>query len=74
MKPILLNKKNKETLFDAAKRSCNQANLNNRIVIFQHGNFSCLVYPCDILGNVLKAIKSIILMDDISRLETALGK
>jgi hypothetical protein len=72
MKPITITKNTKETLSDAAKRASNQATLNNRIVIFQDGNYSCLVYPYDIINNIIKALKRIALMVEINRLEKEL--
>lgn len=74
MKPITITKNNKETLFDAAKRASNQATLNNRIVQFFDGEYSILVYPYDILTNVMKALKRIALMIEISRIEAQLSK
>ena len=74
MKPITITKNNKETLFDAAKRATNQATLNNKIVQFQDGNYSCLVYPYDIITNVMKALKQIALMIEIEILEQKLSK
>jgi hypothetical protein len=73
MKPITIAKNTKETLLDAAKRATNQATLNNRTVIFQDGNYSCLVYPYDIIGNVIKAIKKIALMIEIANLEARIA-
>jgi hypothetical protein len=72
MKPITISKGFKETLSDAAKRASNQATLNNKIVIFQDGEYSCLVYPYDIVNNVIKALKRIALMIEINRLESAM--
>ncbi len=76
MKPITITKNSKETLIDAAKRASNrasnQANLNNKIVQFKDGEYTCLVYPNDILNNIIKAFKRIALMIEISRLENAL--
>jgi hypothetical protein len=72
MKPITITKNSKETLFDAAKRAANQATLNNRIVQFQDGEYTCLVYPYDIINNIIKAFKRIALMIEISRLENAM--
>jgi hypothetical protein len=72
MKPITITKNSKETLLDAAKRAANQATLNNRIVQFQDGEYSCLVYPYDVLNNIVKAIKRIALMIEINRLESSL--
>lgn len=73
MKPITIAKNTKETLLDAAKRATNQATLNNKIVIFQDGNYSCLVYPYDIIGSVIKAIKKIALMIEIANLEARIA-
>lgn len=70
MKPITITKARKETLFDAAKRASNQATLNNRIVEFKDGKYTCLVYPYDIINNVIKAFKRIALMIEIERLES----
>jgi hypothetical protein len=72
MKPITITKNHKETLFDAAKRAANQATLNNRIVQFQDGEYTCLVYPYDIINNIIKAFKRIALMIEISSLENAM--
>lgn len=69
MKPITITKNSKETLLDAAKRAANQATLNNRIVQFQSGEYSCLVYPYDIIKNIIRSLKVIALMTEISRLE-----
>jgi hypothetical protein len=71
MKPITIAKNHKETLFDAAKRASNQATINNRIVEFKDGEYTCLVYPNDILNSIIKAFKRIALMIEISRLESA---
>jgi hypothetical protein len=73
MKPITIAKNTKETLLDAAKRATNQATLNNKIVIFQDGNYSILVYPYDIMGNVIRAIKRIALMIEIANLEAKIA-
>jgi len=73
MKPITITKKNKESLFDAAKRATNQATLNNRIVEFIDGKYTCLVYPYDIVNNVVKAFKKIALMIEIEILEKKLS-
>lgn len=69
MKPITITKKAGETLLDAAKRAANQADLNNKIVIFQDGAYSTLVYPFDLINTVIKAIKKIALMTEIANLE-----
>jgi hypothetical protein len=73
MKPITISKASKETLLDAAKRATNQATLNNKIVIFQDGNYSCIVYPYDVIGNVIKALKKIALMIEIAALEAKIA-
>lgn len=73
MKPITITKNHKETLFDAAKRAANQATINNRIVEFKDGEYSCLVYPYDVINNIIKAFKRIALMIEISRLESVKG-
>ena len=73
MKPITITKNQKETLFDAAKRASNQANLNNKIVSFQDGKYSILVYPNDVITNVMKALKRIALMIEIAALEAKLS-
>ena len=72
MKPIIITKNHKETLFDAAKRASNQATINNKIVEFKDGEYTCLVYPNDILSSIIKAFKRIALMIEISRLENAM--
>lgn len=74
MKPITITKNNKETLFEAAKRASNQATLNNKIVNFVDGKYSCLVYPYDVINNIIKAFKSIALMMEIEALEAKLSK
>ena len=73
MKPITIAKNTKETLLDAAKRATNQATLNNKIVIFQDGNYSCLVYPYDIINQVIRSIKKIALMIEIANLEARIA-
>lgn len=73
MKPLTIAKNNKETLLDAAKRASNQATLNNRIVTFQDGNYSILVYPYDILNNIIRGIKAMVLMAEIAALEAQLS-
>lgn len=74
MKPITITKNNKETIFDASKRAINQATLNNRIVNFIDGKYSCLVYPYDVINNVIKAFKAIALSIEIEALEAKLNK
>lgn len=73
MKPITIIKKDKETLFDAAKRATAQADINNRNVIFQWGIFSIIVYPNDIINNVLKALSKLALENKIAALEARLS-
>jgi hypothetical protein len=73
MKPLTITKNNKETLLDAAKRASNQATLNNSIVTFQDGNYSILVYPYDILNNIIRGIKTMALMTEIAALEAQLS-
>jgi hypothetical protein len=70
MKPITVTKKSDETLLDASKKAINQATINNRTVIFQDGNYTCLVYPNDVLEKVMKAFKRIALMIEIAYLES----
>ena len=72
-KPITITKNQKETLFDAARRASNQANLNNTIVEFKDFQYSVLVYPNDITTNVLKALKRIALMQEIAILEAKIS-
>lgn len=74
MKPITITKNNKETIFDASKRAINQATLNNRIVSFVDGAYSCLVYPYDAMNNVIKALKAIAIKIEIDALEAKLAK
>lgn len=71
MKPIKLTIHSKESLFNAVKRSINQAIFNNSTVMFMIGKFSCLVYPSDTPTKLLREFKIIELQHNISLLTTA---
>ena len=73
MKLLTITKNHKESLLDAAKRASNQANINNKIVQFYDGIYSCLVYPNDVITNVIKAIKVIAIRIEIDNLEQKLS-
>ena len=66
MKPNTFTAKPKESLFNTAKRILNQAILNNSIVNFQYGEFTCLVYPMDNIFTLLKEFKIIELKHKIN--------
>jgi hypothetical protein len=74
MKPINLTKNNSETLIDAAKRASNQANLNNKIVNFILGSRSILVYPCDIVRDIIVELKKLSLQEEIDTLEAKISQ
>jgi hypothetical protein len=74
MKPINITKNNSETIFDAAKRASNQANLNNRIVNFVCGNYSILVYPFDVIKNIIVELKKIALHQEIEALQAKISQ
>lgn len=73
MKPINITKNNKETIFDAAKRASNQANLNNRVVNFISGNYSVLVYPFDVVKTIIVELKKIAISQEIDALQAKIS-
>ena len=69
---IKIIKSSTETIIDAAKRSINQATLNNREVSLKDGEYIITVKPYDILKDVIMSLKKIALKQEIAALEAQL--
>ena len=73
MKPINITKNNSETLFEAAKRATNQANINNREVKFIDGAYSILVKPFAVVKDVMVELKRIAIHQEIDYLQSKIS-
>lgn len=73
MKPINITKNNSETIFDAAKRASNQANLNNREVNFISGTYSVIVKPFAVIKEVIIELKKIAINQEIDALQAKIS-
>lgn len=68
MKPIIITTKKNESIFDLAKRAIKNATANGLTMEVHYCAQSCLVYPNDVVENVIKFLKKMELIQKLNAL------